>query len=243
MIRKAFIIMDTIAKQKSSTIDAISEATGIPRSTVQRILKTLQGEGVVAKKLGKGYTLTPKLLSIGLRGIAERDMLDVAIPVIRALSESTRETISINVISGYERVCIYRIEGTHPITRNIRIGSQAPLFRGSAGKVIAAALTSWERDKILKDYLENGQIEQDKIPALLQELEIVKRQGYSISIAERVEGSASLAVPIRDIMDRVVGSLSLSTIQERLTTETRKKFLEMLLSSAAQIHQSLCFAD
>ena len=243
MIHKTFVIMDTIAQQKSSTIDVISETTGIPRSTVQRILKTLQGEGIVVKKAGKGYTLTPKLLSIGLRGIAERDMLDVAIPVLRSLSETTRETISVNVISGYERVCIYRIEGTHPITRNIRIGSQAPLFRGSAGKVIAAALTNWERDKILKEYLEKGQIEQEKIPALLQELEIVKKQGYSISIGERVVGSASLAVPIRDIMDRVVGSLSLSTIQERLTPENRKKFLEMLLNGASQIHQSLCFAD
>lgn len=242
MIHKAFAIMDVIAKHKSGTIDVISEGTGIPRSTVHRILKMLQNEGVVLKS-DKGYTLTPKLLSMGLRGIAERDVLDVAIPVIRALSESTRETVSINIISGYERVCIYRIEGTQPITRSIRIGSQAPLFRGSAGKVIAAFLTSWERERILKVYLEDGRIEEAQVPALMGELDLVREQGYSISVGERIEGSASLAVPIRDVMNHAVGALSLATIQERLTAENRKKYLETLLTGAEQIHRSLSFVE
>ena len=241
MIHKAFVIMETIAKHKLSTIDVLSETTGIPRSTVHRILKILQEEGVVLKSTGKGYALTPRLLSIGLRGMAERDMLDVAIPVVRMLSESTRETVSINIISGYERVCIYRIEGTQPITRSIRIGSQAPLFRGSAGKVIAAFLTSWERERILKVYLEENRLDESQVPALLSELGKVYEQGYSISSGERVEGSASLAVPIRDVMDHVVGALSLATIQERFTAENRKKYLELLESAAEQIHQSLSF--
>lgn len=242
MIHKAFVIMDIIAKHKSGTIDMISESTGIPRSTVHRILKVLQEEGVVLKG-GQGYALTPKLLSIGLRGIAEHATLDVAIPVMRALSEATRETVSINIISGYERVCIYRIEGTQPITRSIRIGSQAPLFRGSAGKVIAAFLTSWERDRILKAYLQDGRVEEAQVPALQSELDKVREQGYSVSTGERIEGSASIAVPIRDVMDHVVGALSLATIQERLTTENRSKYLDMLLDASEQIHQSLSFVD
>ncbi|MDL2214085.1 IclR family transcriptional regulator [Clostridia bacterium OttesenSCG-928-O13] len=243
MIHKAFVIMETIAKHKSTTIDVISESTGIPRSTVHRILKVLQEEGAVLKSTGKGYALTPKLLSIGLRGIAERDMLDVSIPVMRALSETTRETVSINVISGYERVCIYRIEGTQPITRSIRIGSQAPLFRGSAGKVIASALTNWERDRILKVYLEEGWLEEKQVPSILSELDKIREQGYSISQGERVEGSASIAVPIRDIMDHAVGALSLATIAERLTAENRKRYVELLIKASEQIHESLCFVN
>ncbi len=241
MIHKAFVIMEAIAGHKASTIDALSELTGIPRSTVHRILQTLQDEGIVLKTAGKGYSLTPRLLSIGLRGIAEREMLDVAIPVMRALSESTRETVSINIISGYERVCIYRIEGTQPITRSIRIGSQAPLFRGSAGKVIAAFLTAWERDRIMKIYLEDGRLEPAQVPALISELEMVHERGYSVSVGERIEGSASIAVPIWDVTDHAVGALSLATIQERLTPENRKKYLDMMMAAAQQIHKSLSF--
>jgi len=243
MIHKAFVILDTLSKHKFSTIDALSELSDIPRSTVHRILKILQEEGAVTHESGRGYVLTPMLLSMTMRGIAERDMLDVAIPIMRLVSENTQETVSINVISGDERVCIYRIEGTQPITRSIRIGSRAPLFRGSAGKVLASSLTSWERDRILDIYLADGRFAQQKVPALLKELEMVARQGYSVSIGERIEGSASIAVPVRDAMDRIVGSLSLATIRDRMTSENRKQFLSQLMEASARIHQLLSIGD
>lgn len=233
--------MENISGSDTATIDSISEGTGIPRSTVHRILQTLQAEGVVQRHAKQGYALTPKLLSLGLRGIAERNVLDAAIPVMRELSEMTRETISLNVISGYDRVCIYRIEGTQPITRNVRVGANAPLFVGSAGKVIAAGLSSAERERILTHYVGQGIFRKEEVPELLRQMEEVRKQGYAESIGERVKGSASMAVPLKDVMGNVIASLSIATLESRLTPETKQAYLESLFRGAEQIQQQCLY--
>lgn len=240
MLHKAFEILGTISSSKASTIDSISAETGIARSTVHRILQALQADGIVQRHTKQGYILTPKLLSISLRGMAEREMLDVAIPVMRVLSESTKETVSLNVLSGYERVCVYRIEGSQPITRNIPIGSNGPLFRGSAGKVIASGLSGAERLRVLDYYVHKGVFHQENVQRLLEEAERVGQQGYAISRGERIPGSASVAVPLKDVMGNVVASLSVSTLENRLTPESKTAYLNHLLKAALQIQQEHC---
>jgi DNA-binding IclR family transcriptional regulator len=238
MLHKVFSILESIAFKKMRTIDAISKDTGISRSTVHRLLQTLRREEIVNHSAKNGYSLTPRLLSIGMSGMAERDVLDITIPVMRQLSETTRETVSLNVLSGHERVCVYRIEGNYPITRNIPIGSTGPLFKGSAGKIVASGLNPAERENILAQYSAAGEIAESDIPKLLEDIETVKKQGYALSVGERLKGSASIAVPIKDLMGKTVASLSLSSLESRFTAENQKNYIDLLTEAAQQIHQS-----
>jgi IclR family KDG regulon transcriptional repressor len=237
MIHKAFVILEALSPRKTNTISNISARTNIPNSTVHRILQALAKEGVVVLKPKKGYVMTPKLVSIGLQGIEQRELLDVAIPIMRSISEKTMETVSLNVISGYERICIYRVEGDHPITRNIRIGDRAPLFIGSAGKVIASGLNQVETDEFIKKYVEDGSIKEDQVESILNEIHKVKEQGFAISVSERIQNSASIAVPITDITGYILASLSVSTIADRIS-ENKHKYLELLLEASKQISAS-----
>ena len=235
MIHKAFAIIEVIASKQGNTIDSISAVTEIPRSTVHRILQILQEEQIVINRTRHGYVLTSKLLSLGMRNVSEHELLDAAMPAMRELADTTRETISLNVISGYERVCIFRIEGDQAITRNIRVGETAPLFRGSAGKVIASGLSKKEADKILEKYVADGIFRPDEIPDIRRETQIVKEQGYAISRGERLKGSASMAVPVKDVMGNVVASLSIASIESRYNDENQKRYLQLLLEATRQI--------
>lgn len=236
MIHKVFSILEAIAHKKACTIDAISESTGIPRSSVHRLLQVLQSEGVVANNRAKrGYVLTSKLLSIGMGGVAERDVLDVAIPLMRHISDITQETVSFSVMCGIRRICIYRVEGKYPVVRDIRFGSNAPLFRGSAGKIIASGLSRNEQEQILERYVKDGIFIADETPVLLNDVEIVRQQGYAVSIGERLKGSASVAVPIADASNNVIAALSISTSEERFTPANRKRHLDLLFDASRWI--------
>jgi IclR family KDG regulon transcriptional repressor len=238
MIHKAFRILETISLKKANTIDGISLTTNIPRSTVHRILRILVDEDIVVNKKKFGYVLTPKLLSLVLSGIPEREIMDIAAPVMRVLAEKTKETVSLNTICGHERVCIYRVEGDQPITRKIPIGSKASLFKGSAGKVIASGLSQKEMEQIIEIYISNGELKKEEISGVLQQVQTVREQGYAVSIGERIENSASIAVPIKDITGNVIASLSLSTIESRFNEENKQKFLKLLLEASRQISMS-----
>jgi DNA-binding IclR family transcriptional regulator len=183
----------------------------------------------------KGYVLTPQLVSIGLKGISQKGVVEVAIPIMKELAQKTHETVSLQVISGHERVCICRFEGDYPITRHIKVGDKGPLMRGAAGKIIAAGLKEPELELIIRRYIQEGKIRAEDTPAILKELKGIREQGSAVSTGERIPGSASIGVPIKDILGNTQASLSISTVLDRLTENNKKTYLNLLFEAARQI--------
>jgi DNA-binding IclR family transcriptional regulator len=236
MIGKAFRILESMAgEQGSNTIIALSQRTGIPKSTVHRILAILAEEEVVTSLAGKGYVLTPRLLSLGLKGLGHKKLLDVAIPVIRAISDKTKETVSLNIICGTERICVYKVEGEHLLPGNIRIGDRGHLLKGAAGKVIAAGLSSSELKKIIDKCLVTGVISDGEVSEILAEMEHIKSRGFAASIEERFPGCASIAIPLLDITGQTMASLSISTVPEKIRNNEVEELVQILASSASEI--------
>ncbi|MDR1596154.1 MAG: IclR family transcriptional regulator [Treponema sp.] len=238
-MHRIFVILESIAYNNVHTIDEISSVTKIPRSSVHRILQNLMQESIITQVPKKGYVLTPRLVSIGINGIGQKNIVEVAIPIMKELSQKTHETVSLQVISGSERVCLCRFEGDYPITRHIKPGDKGMLFRGAAGKIIAAGLRTAEVETILDKYIQDGLIPGDRKSALLTEIRHIREAGAAISTGERVPGSGSIGVPIKDILNNTQASLSISTVLDRMTEENIKTYLELLIYSSAQIQSQV----
>lgn len=236
MIGKAFKILECMAEnQGSNTISAFSQRTGLPKSTVHRILSILAEQEVVISLPGKGYVLTPKLLSLGLKGLGQKKLLDVAIPVMRTISEKTKETVSLSIICGTERICVYKVEGERLLPGIVRIGDRGHLLKGAAGKVIAAGLSSSELKTIFDKNIAAGVIAAEQQSELLNELEQIRAKGFAASVEERFPGCASIAVPLLDITGQTMASLSISTIPEKTKNVEGKELVQVLVSSASDI--------
>jgi DNA-binding IclR family transcriptional regulator len=179
------------------------------------------------------------MASIGLKGIGQKGILEAAIPVMRELSQKTHETVSLQVISGHERVCLCRFEGDYPITRHIKVGDRGPLMRGAAGKIIAAGLKDSELELVLSQYIEEGKIRANEKPLLLEEVKQIREQGFAFSCGERIPGSASIGVPIKDILGNTQASLSISTVIDRLTDDNKSYYLKVLHESSGQIQSQI----
>lgn len=239
MIHKVFQIIEALTEEKDNTLSSISQATGIPRSTVHRLLTMLAEEGIVTFFPKKGYVLTPKLLSLSLKGLGQKDLLDIAVPIMREIEGLTKEAVSLTVISGIERVCIHRLEGEYPITRNIRIGDKGPLFIGAAGKVLAAGLGDKEISNIITKYIAEGIIEEKNVPHIWEEVRKTRERGHAVSREERLFGCASIAVPIYDFSGQVQAALSLPMPVERLNEDISKTYIDLLKKAAGQISVQL----
>lgn len=198
-------------------------------------MHSLIQEDILIQIPKKGYVITPHLASIGLKGISQKGIIEVAIPIMKELSQKTHETVSLQVISGCERVCICRFEGDYPITRHIKVGDKGPLMRGAAGKIIASGLKDPELDRIIRRYIEEGKIRAADIDGTRQELKGIREQGFAVSTGERIPGSASIGVPIKDVLDNIQASLSISTVLDRLTETNRTNYLNLLFEAARQI--------
>ncbi|SHI18687.1 transcriptional regulator, IclR family [Sporobacter termitidis DSM 10068] len=235
MYDKTLRILEYVSgNQENSTIQAISRQTGISKSTVHRIIKTLVDDQVVIPRPKSGYNLTPKLFAIGLNGLKQKNVMDLAVPILRNISQSTKETVSFYVLSGTERICVYHVEGEYPYSRT-KIGDRGPLLKGSVGMVMAAFMDRTELSGIADLYMKEGTLTPEQIQSAMERLTLVKEQGYAVSMGARHPGTASLAVPIFDISGYVTAALSIATNIDRMTPEVIKYYSQILSDVAKQI--------
>ncbi len=147
---------------------------------------------------------------------AQFDADSIIEPQLRELSMSTGESTSFHVYEGGVRSCLMRCEGTRGIKRHVRSGELLPLDRGSAGRVILAALG------------EPGEV-----------YDRIRRNGFSVTRGERSAGAASVAVAVYGAHRSVLGSVSISGPIERLSQKQLKSLAPAVTRVAAQISWQL----
>ena len=241
MIEKAFMILEAITQTRgNNSLNIISDHVDIPRSTVHRLLRMMQDCGMVDYDPDRGYLLSGKLVRMCLAGLGDRGFLDVAIPVTQELNSIIRETVSINVLVGYERTCVYRVEGDMAIIRNVKIGTHNPLFIGSTGKVLASGLSPKKYVEAQKYMIEQGKVSPEDLKKLDAEIKKCGEVGYAVSVQERYEGCWSMAVPvINPISGEMLGTLSISSVIDRYTQENTERYLQLLNEAVRKIQLRL----
>jgi IclR family KDG regulon transcriptional repressor len=173
------------------------------------------------------------------------DVRNRALPAIQELHQTTRESISLYILDGNERLCIERLESPQTVRIITRVGRRLPLYAGSAGKAMLAFLSP----KMLDEYFHTT----DLAPltpmtitdqaALRCELEKVREMGFAVSFGEWIEDAAGVAAPILDQNGEVVAALSISGPIQRFNEEKVAIYSEEAKRVAGQISRSMGYRN
>ena len=135
-----------------ATIRDLVEALGVPRTTVYRILNTLERHDVV-RRSGEGrYRLGPRLLRLAARSIGDSssyDLAAIAAPFLKSLSAETGEGSKISVVDGEGLLVVAAASGAREYALTVIPGQRLPLHAGAAGKTLLAHLPKDELDRRL----------------------------------------------------------------------------------------------
>ncbi len=114
----------------------------LDKSTAHRLLQRLVDERLLVRDDDHhGYRLGPLLYELGLAALPANNLREVAKPALELLAKSTGDMAFLVGRSGYESVCLDRIEGNFAIqTMTQGIGDRHPLGIGAGGLAILAAL-------------------------------------------------------------------------------------------------------
>jgi len=229
-IKRAIRILNSFALKKGELgVTELSERLNLHKSTVHRILVTLEDEGFMVKdQVSQKYRLGIKLFELGHIVKEQMEIRNYALPTMKELSQKTEESIDLNILSDGKRVSIEKIESPHDVRRIIQLGKSLPLYCGGSGKVLLAFLPDEEIENIIqKEKLIPFGANTITDPTKLKEhLKEIRQNGYAISFEERILGSASVAGPILNYKGKVVASLSVSGPVTRFT----KKKIPVLVS-------------
>jgi IclR family acetate operon transcriptional repressor len=213
----------------------LSRGSGLQNATVLRILGSLQRRGWVTAEHGE-YRVGPAALGIANGFLTTDRLSERARPVLQQLADSTRLTASLYVRIGEERILTVRVDGEDPLRYQLPLGRRLPLH---VGKNILAAFPEEERERVLArigstDTAGGASVSADELRA---QLEVVRRDGFHISIDERETGVAAVSVPIHDRAGEVVAAISTSGPSETITRARLEARVPELRRAAAAVER------
>ena len=198
----------------SITPPEIARELKIPRSTVHRLLQTLEDMGFLCRAEGGAYTLGAAVLSIGFEYLGSLDIVQLSSGILMKLRDTTQGSTHLVVRNGTDVVYLSRYASAAALTSNVSVGSSLPAHATVIGRMLLADLTPAElralyRGRPLSRYT-------DKTPTTLAALERLlvedRERGYAISFSFFERGVASVAVPIRDHTGRIVAAINVTMI-------------------------------
>jgi DNA-binding IclR family transcriptional regulator len=224
-------------------VTELSQRLGLHKSTVMRVLSTLQKEGFVGRNPTSGkYRLGLGLISLAGVALGRVDVRAAAYPHLDELVAQTRESANVAVRDGAEAVIVLNNPSPNPVRYVNWIGRRLPLHCTSSGKVLLADLSADERIALLPQPLRRhtGQTT-ISFPQLEEELTCVAARGYALAIEEYEQGYSAIAAPIRRHDGRVAGALSVSGPAFRLPAATLSGFVDVLCTTARRISAEMGF--
>jgi PcaR/PcaU/PobR family beta-ketoadipate pathway transcriptional regulator len=221
----------------------IVEASGLDKSSAQRFTFTLHALGYLRKDPStKKYSLSPKVLELGFSYLYANSMLESAMPLLYEANRHCGESLNITELLGTEVVYIARVPGHHVISVDIFLGMRVPAYACAPGRAILAFLTEATTRSVL-DRTEFRKLTPKTIhskPALLAELQQVRRQGYALASEQCYVGELSAAAPILDARGTPVAALNVSVPTSRWAeAEVVEKLVPLVVETAAAISRGV----
>ena len=221
-VDRALFLLETIAEAGGeATLTELANRTNLNISTCHHLLATLIQRGFAAKVPGRRlYALGARIIYLG-HACLQVDLPRRAQPYLEAINQATGETVHLAALQGDNVVTLAVREARHAVRVDTgRIGKLEAPHATSVGKAILAWLPEDEIRRIvsggMKRYTEKTVTE---IPALLESLRIVRRNGYAIDREEYLPGVICVGAAIRDQAGTVIGAISASTPAMRASDE------------------------
>jgi DNA-binding IclR family transcriptional regulator len=226
-VQRAIQVLEILAaSSEGHSLAELSKRIGIPKSTLFRILSTLEHNSIVNHdQQRRMFTLGIKLLDWGNAALSRIDLKTVAHPHLVRMANETKESYYLAILDHYEVILVDRVDTPEIWTMVARLGLRSPVHATASGQVLIADLRPDVLDKILrrsglKKYTPKTITSIRKLKERLQE---VKEQGYAIADGEYKRDLCALAAPIFDHHSRVAAALLMALPHGR--TRKGKKIL------------------
>jgi IclR family pca regulon transcriptional regulator len=226
------------------TLSEIAERVNLSRAAARRFLLTLENLGYVSLD-GRNFQLTAKVLDLGYGYLSSLSLPEIAQPHLEVLASKVHESASASVLDGTDIVYVARVPIRRIMSVKINIGTRMPAHATSMGRVLLAGLATPNLKAMISN-LEIPKYTRNTITSksvLLQEINKVKTQGWSINDQELEYGLRSIAVPIFNKAEEIIASINISTTAQSNSLESMEAmFLPELKLTARKISDDLASA-
>ncbi|MHB8284947.1 MAG: IclR family transcriptional regulator [Caulobacteraceae bacterium] len=231
VIARAAAVLRTLEnRDRGRTHAQIACDTGLPRTTVQRMVQALEAQQLVCST-ADGVRLGPALAR--LAASAHTDVVSLARPHMEAAARHTRETVILYVARGENAILVEQCPSDQALRVVYRVGAALPLYCTAHGKALLAQMTDADIVDCLSSPFEPRTARTpSSVAELLSQVEGVRTDGFSEAWEEHTVGVCGIGAVIRTgTADRYALSLAVPTQRFERTRDTLRHVLLRCVSS------------
>lgn len=210
MVARVALIMNAFDRAGTTLrLDQVVTSTGLPRSSVHRILTQLDAAGLMQRRTD-GYCLAVSPLTATRTG-DHSQLRGVASPVLDRLQVDTALVVHLGALVGPDVVYLDKVAGSSGVAVPTRVAGHTPAHASALGKAMLAQLPAEQVDVIVVEPLRKcTPATIAEISTLHQELARIRtRHGLAYDNQELAVGLSSVAAPIR-LADGQLAGVSLT---------------------------------
>ncbi len=235
-VERAFAVLRAIAANDGRAgVSAVARHARLPKSTVARLLGTLEDVGAVEQLEGGGdYRIGSGLRALAGDGHAGLRLVDLARPHLRELVAELDEDAGLAIPDGDAVLFVDQVQGSHPVQVRDWTGERFPLHTTAAGFVL---LAEWPADAIdrylggdLAAYTERTLVDG---AAILARLALVRQQGFAWTKGEWAADINGVGAVVRGGDGRAVAAINLYGPGYRFPGESDAEEIGRVVADAA----------
>lgn len=238
-------ILDALGRGPAG-VSELATATGLPKSTVARLLATLEATNAVFRPNGyTRYRLGPAIAALASAAPPGRNLVAVARPHLGDVTRQVGEAAGLSVGDGHNVHYIDQVDGPNAVQVKDWTGTRIPMHLVPSGIVL---LADWPKDAVARylatDLVQTTSRSVVEPAAIRRKLAAARSVNHSWVFEEFAEGINSVATPIRDQSGKAIAAIHIHGPAYRFPAEGEQDWLaELLVKAGARISDQLEVAD
>ncbi|MEH7113377.1 IclR family transcriptional regulator [Neobacillus niacini] len=238
-IDRAMQVIKVLAESETKkwfSITDLSKECDLPVSTMHRLLQSMIKHRLIQQDPNlKLYSMGYTWMEYGLQMYDSFDFVGLIRPEMEKLMHEVEESVYFSKPIGSEALIIERIDcPQNPIRIYDQLGIRIPMHIGAANKAMLAHMHTDEALKII-----NELVPKEEIESFLQILDTIRHKGYGESHGEKTKGTSSVAAPIFNHSNELIGSISIGYVTFNQTEEKQQLLIENLIQASMRISAKL----
>lgn len=217
------ILCEFTREHRTLSAPELARRFDLPRSTVFRLLTTLENMGFLEKaEGGRDYRLGLAVLRLGFEYLASLELTQLGTPLLQRLSEELHTSCNLVVRDGRSIVYVAKVSQATPFASSVTVGTRLPAHATVLGRILLEDLTLPQlRDLYPEDHLESFSPSTPRtVTELFDMVQADRQRGYVLGEGFFESNISSIAAPVRDHSGHIVAALG-ATIPSGHIEESR----------------------
>ena len=244
-VDNALKVLDFLGVRDSMSMTEIVRGCNLDKTSVFKILHTLERKDYVLKTANSRYKLGVKFMNYGDHVAERQDLIEVATPFMQKLRDLCGQSVQLGTLNAIGKaIVMHQEKPNNPQSAETRIGFELDAYTNSLGKVLLAYLYPPVLHGVMEQYSFRPRTPKTILSAdiLYDVLKKIKENGYGEDSDEQYIGYSSVSAPVFNSAKQCVAGVGIVYPTE-LVSEKKEEFVQKLLPIAREISKRLGYQE